>query len=142
MISVESIESRASKLIERVLSNRDPEDHRLVFLQWATSLEILLFDEGGEKVGRLLYVFKIAYSTRAQRCWRRSWQYPASGGPRGQCVARSAAQLPFSRATGPTASPQVCPARRTSSGGAASVSGRGRGGGCLLIMLAGCLLAE
>ena len=49
MISIESIESRASKLIERVLSNRDPEHHRLVFLQWATSLEILLFDEGGEK---------------------------------------------------------------------------------------------
>lgn len=49
MISIESIESRASKLIERVLSNRDPEHHRLFFLQWATSLEILLFDEGGEK---------------------------------------------------------------------------------------------
>ena len=31
MISIESIESRASKLIERVLSNRDPEHHRLVF---------------------------------------------------------------------------------------------------------------
>ena len=49
MISVESIESRASKLIDRVLSARDPDHHRLVFLQWATSLEILLVDEGGEK---------------------------------------------------------------------------------------------
>lgn len=49
MISIETIEARASRLIERVLSNRDPDHHRLVFLQWATSLEILLFDEGGEK---------------------------------------------------------------------------------------------
>ncbi len=49
MISIESIESRASQLIERALSDRDPHHYRLVFLQWATSLEILLFDEGGEK---------------------------------------------------------------------------------------------
>ena len=48
----------------------------------------------------------------------RSWQYTASGGFSGQCVARSAAQLPLSRATGPTASSQVCPARRTDARGA------------------------
>ena len=49
MISLNAIEARASQLIDRVLSARDPDHHRLVFLQWATSLEILLFDEGGEK---------------------------------------------------------------------------------------------
>ena len=49
MISIESIESRASELIERALSDRHPQHYRLVFLEWATAFELLLSDEGGEK---------------------------------------------------------------------------------------------
>ena len=47
MISVESIESRASRLIERVLSSGDPDDFHLLFLEWAKAFELLLSDEAG-----------------------------------------------------------------------------------------------
>ena len=52
MISVESVECRALQLIDRALSARDPDHYRLVFLEWATALELLLSDEGGTQ-GRL-----------------------------------------------------------------------------------------
>ena len=47
-----------------------------------------------------------------------------------------AAQLPLSRATCPTASPQVCPARRTTGTGRGGVPGRAAGGGHWLPLLA------
>ena len=47
MISVESVECRALQLIDRALSARDPDHYRLVLLEWATALELLLSDEGG-----------------------------------------------------------------------------------------------
>ena len=49
MISIETIEARASELIERALSGRDPDHYRIVLLEWATALEMLLAAEGGKK---------------------------------------------------------------------------------------------
>ena len=49
MISIETIEARASELIERALSGRDPGHYRIVLLEWATALEMLLAAEGGKK---------------------------------------------------------------------------------------------
>ena len=47
-----------------------------------------------------------------------------------------AAQLPLSRATGPTAQGAACPARRNLPGGAASVPGQAAGGCLWLTLLA------
>ena len=49
MISIETIEARASELIERAVSGRDPDHYRIVLLEWATALEMLLAAEGGKK---------------------------------------------------------------------------------------------
>ena len=49
MISIETIEARASELIERALSGRDPDHYRIVLLEWATAFEMLLAVEGGKK---------------------------------------------------------------------------------------------
>ena len=49
MISIETIEARASQLIDRALSGRDPDHYRIVLLEWATALEMLLAAEGGKK---------------------------------------------------------------------------------------------
>ena len=49
MISVNAINYRASQLIDRALSARDPDHYRIVLLEWATALEMLLAAEGGKK---------------------------------------------------------------------------------------------
>ena len=49
MISIETIEARASELIERALSDKDPVHYQPVFLDWAMSLYLLLSTEGGPK---------------------------------------------------------------------------------------------
>ena len=49
MISVNVINYRASQLIDRALSGRDPDHYRIVMLEWATALEMLLASEGGKK---------------------------------------------------------------------------------------------
>ena len=49
MISIETIEARASELIERALSDKDPVHYQPVFLDWATSLYMLLSSEGDTK---------------------------------------------------------------------------------------------
>ena len=49
MISIETIEARASELIERALSDKDPVHYQPVFLDWAMSLYLLLSSEGGTK---------------------------------------------------------------------------------------------
>lgn len=49
MISVNVIDYRASQLIDRALSGRDPDHYRIVLLEWATALEMLLASEGGKK---------------------------------------------------------------------------------------------
>ena len=49
MISIETIEARASELIERALSDKDPVHYQPVFLDWAMSLHLLLSSEGGIK---------------------------------------------------------------------------------------------
>ena len=41
MISVNVINYRASQLIDRALSGRDPDHYRIVLLEWATALEML-----------------------------------------------------------------------------------------------------
>ena len=49
MISVNAINYRATQLIDRALSGRDPDHYRIVLLEWATALEMLLAAEGGKK---------------------------------------------------------------------------------------------
>ena len=49
MISVNVINYRASQLIDRAVSGRDPDHYRIVLLEWATALEMLLASEGGKK---------------------------------------------------------------------------------------------
>ena len=49
MISVNAINYQASQLIDRALSGREPDHHRIVLLEWATALEMLLAAEGGKK---------------------------------------------------------------------------------------------
>ena len=49
MISVNAINYRATQLIDRALSGRDPDHYRIVLLEWATALEMLLASEGGKK---------------------------------------------------------------------------------------------
>ena len=49
MISVNVINYRASQLIDRALSGRDPDHCCIVFLEWATAFEMLLAAEGGKK---------------------------------------------------------------------------------------------
>ena len=49
MISIETIEARASELIERALSDKDPVHYQPVFLDWAMSLYLLLSSEGDTK---------------------------------------------------------------------------------------------
>lgn len=49
MISVNVINYRASQLIDRALSGRDPDHYRIVLLEWATAFEMLLASEGGKK---------------------------------------------------------------------------------------------
>ena len=49
MISVNAVNYRASQLIERALSGCDPDHYRIVLLEWATALEMLLAAEGGKK---------------------------------------------------------------------------------------------
>ena len=49
MISVNVINYRASQLIDRAVSGRDPDHYRIVLLEWATALEMLLAAEGGKK---------------------------------------------------------------------------------------------
>ena len=49
MISVNVINYRASQLIDRAVSGRDPDHYRIVVLEWATALEMLLAAEGGKK---------------------------------------------------------------------------------------------
>ena len=49
MISVNVINYRASQLIDRALSDCDPDHYRIVLLEWATALEMLLAAEGGKK---------------------------------------------------------------------------------------------
>ena len=49
MISVNAINYQASQLIDRALSGRDPGHYRIVLLEWATALEMLLAAEGGKK---------------------------------------------------------------------------------------------
>jgi hypothetical protein len=49
MISVNVINYRASQLIDRAVSGRDPDHYRIVLLEWATALEMLLAAEGGNK---------------------------------------------------------------------------------------------
>ena len=49
MISVNVINYRASQLIDRALSDCDPDHYRIVLLEWATALEMLLASEGGKK---------------------------------------------------------------------------------------------
>ena len=49
MISVNAINYQASQLIDRALSGRDPDHYRIVLLEWATALEMLLAAEGGKK---------------------------------------------------------------------------------------------
>ena len=39
----------ATQLIDRALSGRDPDHYRIVLLEWATALEMLLASEGGKK---------------------------------------------------------------------------------------------
>lgn len=47
MLSVDAINYRATQLIERAVSGRDPDHYAIVLLEWATALEMLLADEGG-----------------------------------------------------------------------------------------------
>ena len=49
MISVNVINYRATQLIDRALSGRDPDHCCIVFLEWATAFEMLLAAEGGKK---------------------------------------------------------------------------------------------
>ncbi len=49
MISVNAVNYRATQLIERALSGCDPDHYRIVLLEWATALEMLLAAEGGKK---------------------------------------------------------------------------------------------
>jgi hypothetical protein len=49
MISVNVVNYRASQLIDRAVSGRDPDHYRIVLLEWATALEMLLASEGGKK---------------------------------------------------------------------------------------------
>ena len=49
MISVNAIDYQASQLIDRALSGREPDHYRIVLLEWATALEMLLAAEGGKK---------------------------------------------------------------------------------------------
>ena len=49
MISVNVVNYRASQLIDRAGSGRDPDHYRIVLLEWATALEMLLAAEGGKK---------------------------------------------------------------------------------------------
>lgn len=49
MLSVDAINYRATQLIERAVSGRDPDHYAIVLLEWATALEMLLAAEGGKK---------------------------------------------------------------------------------------------
>ena len=49
MISVNVVNYRASQLIDRAVSGRDPDHYRIVLLEWATALEMLLAAEVGKK---------------------------------------------------------------------------------------------
>ena len=49
MISVNAINYQATQLIDRALSGREPDHYRIVLLEWATALEMLLAAEGGKK---------------------------------------------------------------------------------------------
>ena len=49
MISVNAINYQASQLIDRALSGREPDHCRVILLEWATALEMLLAAEGGKK---------------------------------------------------------------------------------------------
>ena len=49
MISVNAINYRATQLIDRALSGRDPGHYRIVLHESATALEMLLATEGGKK---------------------------------------------------------------------------------------------
>ena len=49
MISVNVVNYRASQLIDRAVSGRDPDHYRIVLLEWATAFEMLLAVEGGKK---------------------------------------------------------------------------------------------
>ena len=49
MLSVDAINYRATQLIERAVSGRDPDHYAIVLLEWATAFEMLLAAEGGKK---------------------------------------------------------------------------------------------
>ena len=49
MISVNVINYRASQLIDRAVSGREPDHLRIIVLEWATAFEMLLAVEGGKK---------------------------------------------------------------------------------------------
>ena len=116
MISIETIESRASELIERALSDKDPVHYQPVFLDWATSLYMLLSSEGdikGRKAAAARLWDRIQHAREV--CLRRS--SPGYTGGTGQAAApgggeSEAAQLPFSRAKCPRPQGAACPARR------------------------------
>lgn len=85
MISIETIEARASELIERALSDKDPVHYQPVFLDWATSLYMLLSSEGdakGRKAAARLWD-RIQYAREV--CLRRS--SPGYTGGTGQAAA-------------------------------------------------------
>ena len=79
MISVNAINYRATQLIDRALSGRDPDHYRIVLLEWATALEMLLASEGGKKVKLPRCACKSASNLHGLQSLRRSWPFPASG---------------------------------------------------------------
>ena len=70
----------------------------------------------------------------------RSWQYPASGGFSGQCVAKRPSS-PFHAQSARITCSSV-PSASECPRGRGGVPGRGRGGGCLRSLLAGCPLRK
>ena len=85
MISIETIEARASELIERALSDKDPVHYQPVFLDWAMSLYLLLSAEGGTKGRKVAVRLWDRIEHAREVCLRRA--SPGYTGSTGQAAA-------------------------------------------------------
>ena len=94
MISVNVINYRATQLIDRALSGRDPDHYRIVLLEWATALEMLLAAEGAKKVKLPRCACKSASNLHGLQSLRRALAAPGKRRPQG-AQSSEAAQLPL-----------------------------------------------
>ena len=90
MLSVDAINYRATQLIERAVSGRDPDHYAIVLLEWATALEMLLADEGGVKVKLQLCACKSVSNRRGLQSLRRELAAPGKRRPQGKGSSEAA----------------------------------------------------